>query len=221
MSDPQHQTDLEELEAIAAELEALGEPLPEDLAQELAQARALERVHSAAQQGVQAIEALPAELPALEEALEGLHRLRGASGEDHLSAPRAEQLWEGLSQRLPQQQPEEDSQVISLRRRVPGWAWASAVAAVAAVLLAVLFWSQPGVQGPGSAGGELAQREVPQVELERAQQRLERVEAESLQALMAQSTPLGTQRGDHGLRRLRQARMEAAQARLHARARRL
>jgi hypothetical protein len=218
MSDPQSAAQLEELEAIAAELEALGEPLPEDMAQELAQARALAQVQEAVQRGAQAVESLPEALPAQSDALEGLHRLRAASGQDQLSAPRADALWGELANKLPQPERAGGGQVISMARWVR---WGSAVAAVAAVLLVALLWTQQGDPTLDNVGAEVASQEVPQVELERAQARLSQVEAESLKALMAQASPLGSRPGDHGLRRLRQARTEAARARFQARARRL
>lgn len=208
----------DELRAILAELESLGEDPGPDLLEELRRAELLEAV-LAAHKAARPSEALPdASDPdeaarGAQPALSALHLLRASAGADQLTDARRDALWAGIEGSLPAQH-KEPSRVLPFpakdaARRTGGatWGW---FAAAAAVLLAVgVAWM-------------LAQREgEPAWDLgaQQAEARLERAEQEHLRALLSGS---GTSpSGDHALRQLRFARQDSAQARLQARARRL
>ncbi len=212
--------DPEELRAIIAELESLGEEPPEDLLAELRQAEALSEVLDATRGGHKAVETLPlqhaAVLGSQPQTLAGLHLLRGASQEAQLSHQRADVLWREVQHQLPA--PSHSPKVVPLRSR---WMWTSVAAMAAAILLVFLvgILQKDAKFSPTTQPNKGA---VAQIELEQAEQNLRTIERESLrQLLSARNTPAGAQQGDHFLRNLRQARHEAVRARFQARVRRL
>lgn len=210
----------DELRAILAELESLGEEPGPDLLEELRRAELLEQV-LAAHQAPLPSEALPEGLVDAEEAAHGaqaalsaLHLLRAAAGADQLTDERRDALWVGLEGSLAAARREEPARVLSFpakgaERRAGGasWGW---FAAAAAVLLAMgVAWMAS--QREGEAAWDLGAQQ--------AEARLERAEREHLRVLLAGSS--AEPPGDHALRQLRFARQDSARTRLQARARRL
>jgi hypothetical protein len=208
----------DELRAILAELESLGEEPGPDLLEELRRAELLEGVlqaHEAARPSEALPEGLELEEAAREAqaALSALHLLRASAGADRLTDARRDALWVGLEGSLAARR-DEPARVLSFpaknaERRVGGasWGW---FAAAAAVLLAVGLawgWSQREDEAAWDLGAQ------------QAEARLERAEREHLQVLLSGSGAAPS--GDHALRQLRFARQDSARTRLQARARRL
>ncbi len=194
-----------ELAAIAAELAALGEPIPEEMAAELAEAELVSEVLASARLGREAVSELP-DTPA-PEGLDALHMLRGAAGADELGEFGRRRGLQRVREQLHhvEAQPVGSAPVIALWQRRSVQAFVAAAALVAFVIGA-LFLTPPGVQPPSAHVAAASQRAGE----------LERQALRELMAGTATATP-----GDHGLRELRQARYELVAARAEARARRL
>lgn len=229
MSD--HRTPPEHLDPeVLAELEALGELPPED--DELEAGALLGQVLDASRLGADAIDALPIpdapRAEAMEAPLATLHLLRAVHGEDDLEPERADALWEEVARQLPAQRqearPERGAAVIPLWRRAPMQAVFAVAAAIIAVLFVTRILNQDGPHSPTQptmAGPEVAATPVPQIELERAEAHLLDTERNALKTMMNANALPQLPSGDHHLRALRQARHDAARARVQARARRL
>jgi hypothetical protein len=195
--------DDKELAAIAAELEALGEPLPEELAAELAEASLVSEVLVAASDGKDAVASLPDD--AAPQALQTLHLLRGAAGADGLGEFAQRRGLQRVHEQLARAQAPGTGSVIPLWRRRSVQVFLAAAAMVAFVVAAL--WLQPApVPGPSPIVAQAEQRASD----------LERMALQQLMSGTAQATP-----GDHGLRELREARYDVVAARAQARARRL
>ena len=194
--------DNKEVAAIAAELEALGESVPDDIEAELAAARVAGEITSAARAGQAAVEALDA--PDAPEALDALHLLRGAAGADTLGAFAHRRGLQRVREQLDVAAPTAKN-VIPLWRRGPVQMVLAVAALLALVMGAVLLQ-------PGSV-------QLPESRVVQAQRHAGEVERAALRQLMAGATP--TVPGDHGLRALREARYDVVAARAEARARRL
>lgn len=237
----------EALEDILNELEALGEAPPAHASEALQQATLLGDALDAVRHGADAIEALPApDDEARTLPMAGLHMLRAANDEGRLETPRAEALWRQIAAQLPDaapstteqaqpttqahspqeaSKPSADAKVIAF----PFWRAAQATFAAAAALLlligaalviiSVQHTSAPPTRTTSASPTQASM--VPQIELERAEAKLEALRRSTLKTLMSPEKSTPSPSGDHALRALRDARQEATRARMQARARRL
>lgn len=209
----------EELRAIRAELEALGEDPEEDFPGDLDLAQALGDVLRASREGSSSVEALSPSLDrkaqALQPALKTLHMLRADAPEAELSPKRADALWSKVQKELPSP----GTNVLPFRRKAAPLFW---IAAAAVILLAFggVLLTQDLPTSHEAAPATIASAEtVEQVELTQAEAKLATVESQSLRHLVNGTTARTP--GDHYLRNLRHARQRASTARHQARARRL
>ncbi len=237
----QQHPDPDELAAIRAELEALGEDIDDDeLEQEWTAAALANQSLDAVRLGVDAIEALPqpsaSVANALSTPLAGMHRIRASRPDGgELTDERAAVLLGGVMETLDQaQRPAKTAKVIPF----PARRWVQAAVAMAATFLVVAFVgliisstmtfdAEPPPHSAPAAAPQISKAEEPAAadqvepfELNRAEERLAQVERSALKAVMGTGAASQTP-GDHALRSLRKARYDAIRARQQARARRL